>query len=497
MNKTILTSFFIITNFLGFNAFAETGTTTDNVRTESTQSILSKDGQVPNVPKTDLTKSIGVNIKSNTATNPDGTNWGEGIDQPYFRYSNSSGVANCEGSGSSCAGTGSKDVDLLSKEGTKLSTLAIPTDTGIDKDGFVTATSSSIVSDGDVNDKGYFYRYWNENCNLKKTDKTGALTTENLNGCWSPSYPKVCYQGYDNSDFSKLNDSSDIDEAKNYFGVRGNLRNNGNSYYQNLKSYQINAELTPDTNASSSTKFSGDYVNGITPINVVSWTKNSTQNCLDPDFNFGNLVSDDATTQYIKNPTNVKKNKNDIILQNKMSFDGEEIILPCGVFTNTVDNTEMSQKYNAMILDKKMVCNSGSVYRSKQSATEKYFTRYRVKLPTNKVNNYVDGINGPKYLNVRACAVCKSLANECKNLIYAVLESHGCKNGQCPKETDLESVIRDLRTKTSFDFNNSKKVSDEYSDIRYATKLQCDHNKNDNCLVHVENILKEYFKITG
>ena len=485
MNKKIFTSLIVLTNFLGFNAYAaiddknqdvNTAVENENVGTVSVQSVLAGDGSTQLSPNTDATTYVGAGALSRNAdsTLDSDYKWGETPAGSYYCYKNPEGGSNCI----NCPATNGICNSITTEKLQDESILTVPTGTNLDASGYLTSVEPPVLFEqGGAGYEKYFYRYWNTvGENIDEITEGGEKEgTKVFN--WSPSLPQVCFDTFNYETFK--NDVKDnAENAKDYFGeriVHYNILKEVNSYEkdENDKRYSVYARVKPETfsDISSGLKSDAEFD---TNLNVYAWTKDGRL-CLDPNFTPANLRTgnEGKNTYYIDNPNNLSS----------ITLKSGDIKLPCGMFTKT-SSTPTPSGYSISGLGTS--CTGTNVLRERNGSGLMY-TKFKVKLP--KPNGkYEDAATHD--LNVRACVQCRSLKNECEALVFAVLDKNGCTQGNS-NCSGLENAIKELRTAPSFNFSGKTNVDIKRRDVVYNKALQC----GDTCLTNVEEHIKTYLGI--
>lgn len=494
MNKKIFTSLIVLTNFLGFNAYAaidennqdtKRGFVNENVGTESPQAIIAGDGSTQTPPNTDVTTYVGVSKNASNASSflDNLDNWGETAVGPYFCYKNpdknSSLCMNCSSDSGKCSSVESKQLQTEA-------VLTVSEDATLDDDGYLTTAEPPVLFEqGGAGYEKYFYRYWNTEDGVQE-----GAAKEDLGNIynWSPSLPQVCFDTF-NYDTFENDVKNSAENAKNYFGNKDLEldRDERNSYEGGSKNrYSVYARVKPETFSGISSGLKSD-AEFDTKLNVYAWTKKTElvgnmikeKYCLDPNFTPTNLRTgnEGKNTYFIDNPNNLSS----------ITLKSGDIKLPCGMFTKTT--TPNGYSISALGTS----CTGNNVLRERNGSGLMY-TKFKVKLPSPKTDTGYETA-ATHDLNVRACVQCRSLSGECRELVYAVLEAAGCKGTSCTPG-QLETAIKNLRTKSSFSFTSEQdkaNVSTNRQDIVYSKSLTC----NDGCLNQVETILKDILNVSS
>ncbi len=475
--KRLTLSVIVLSNLLSLSVMgqgiADTSqdTSNENVSTESVQKVINE--EVNDIlPNTNMKSAIAPSMESREVMDADGNPWGEAVDSPYFCYDwNKDGQCdNCKDSNKdgicdSVAGMEVQENTILAKgetTGTASYTL--------DENGFLIA-EPPVVTKG-VDSNNMFYKYWrSEGCNLETADGTSTMTS-----CWSPAFPKICIPG------RSVENITNADEARDYFGARSSSLNDGQNSYTATKSvgniYQMRVRVMAESGTGSvSSGLYGDYQDGADPtclywgtcpevnLMVNSWTPNTQSSCLDPDFNYKFVTTNDGTTNYIENP-------DDLSSVNGLARD-RDVKLPCGMFTKTT----ITAPYKKDPKTGKTVCaDSKSIAMEVDNLLEPYYTRYLIRLPLG--SNYYEGQSSPykKYLNVRQCVRCEDVNNHCEAIVREVMKNtSGCTETGC-SDVGLDNLVKKLREGSSFNIGGRG---------TFGNKLQC-----DACLDQLENILR-------
>ncbi len=495
MNKKIFTSLIVLANFLGFNAYAaiddknqdvNTAVENENVGTKSVQAVIAADGSTQLVPNTDTSSYTAPTMASSEVLSSldSDYNWGESSVGSYYCYKNPEGGSNCM----NCPATIKVKVcDPISTANLQEeSILTVPAGTDLDDSGYLTSVEPPVLFDqGGEGYEKYFYRYWNVDVDSTEDGEKEGSKVYN----WSPSFPQVCFDTFNYNTF-KNDVQNDVDKAKKYFGDR-KLNTKGeqkNSYEKENgeKRYSVHALVKPETFSTISSGLKSDAELG-TDLNVYAWTKKTElvgnvikeKYCLDPNFTPANLRTgnEGKNTYFIDNPNNLSS----------ITLKSGDIKLPCGMFTKTT--TPNGYSISALGTS----CTGNNVLRERNGSGLMY-TKFKVKLPSPKTTTGYETA-ATHDLNVRACVQCRSLSGECRELVYAVLEAAGCKGTSCTPG-QLETAIKNLRTKSSFSFTSEQdkaNVSTNRQDIVYSKSLTC----NDGCLNQVESILKDILNVSS
>ena len=482
-----MTRNFFFSNFLSFNAYADNADLNDskneNVNElKAIQQIIYDDKatQAAEAPATNAYQlSVDYDSRDVPSTlDPDpNVKWGETSAGTYYCYKNpdSSGETRCM----NCPDENNDGIcDAKTGEQLGNNYIALP-EVSVSSDGYITSVEPPVLFDqGGIGYEKYFYRYWNME---EDSTESGLDSSSQKVYNWSASLPQICFSGFNYNDF-KNDVKDDASAAKNYFGFRklsADSADEQNSYEKSefKNRFTIHAEIKPETRELDN--YTGLKSNEATEtdLNVYAWDTTKNASCLDPEFSPYKLRNrnTDGKTYYIDNLDNLSSI--DSFLETKEYRDNDQTQekLPCGMFK------EVSLPPGYTRSKGSLVCSGDNVLRERD-ADGVLYTRFEVRLP-NGPNSLED--DATHYLNVRACVECRGLKAECKELVLAVLEDAGCtKSGAYACTTSqLETAIKNLRTKTSFKFGDE--VSEDKRDIVYNKSLRC----GDNCLTQVETYL--------
>ena len=329
--------------------------------------------------------------------------------------------------------------------------------------------NSYIIPDGYVKKEGsgayngYFYRYWMSGTEAEKFCEDSFK----LNGCWSPAYPIIAYNGF--TGFNIPNTEAGAELAKTAFGTRKpGDKNFGTSDRKDIKNayvtnndYRMGVKVTAVTetdSASNSVPKGGYHTDSTANLTVQKWKIVSGKG-LDPDFNYSELSSTGG---------NEINNINNLSMTNGVKNGN---ILPCGMFT------EASSKPAGVVKNQGVGCSSDHMRIIRDNLGPLY-TKYNILLPTG------DGFESSSThdLKVRACAKCESMRNEanCDKLVLQLIDDG---------ITSVNALVKKLREP----FNNQQIKSGTVTIGSYTGTLECNYclDKLDSLLVRYANRLTE------